>query len=488
MKPTTNNKQRYFQHYFQHDLQHYLKFLNAMLLIATGFVVAPVIAKNTVPNLSLKAFIETATKNDSTFEAILIEQLPLQYRRAALLPESDVIVSLKQLHYFYLNPNHSNADTTLSLSKLFPNTGTDLSLDYNKPATTISDDNASLQFLISQPIAQNAFGKGFQLLDKIIGIENDIIRYQIVEAYEDYLASLTVAYYNWYSAHENLKVGKASLHSSQKLLDNILERKRQKIALPIDVNKMKLSLVGKQENLIILQEIYDSHANLIFKAIRNQGEHPYFPAKIPTKPDALANDIQFDQRYKIFTQESRTYSILNLLEQQGTLEVKKAADDLLPSTNLIVGYELEGQDWGTRERENSLFAGISLSFPIGRSVNKANYEITQIERKKTLLSNQNKYEDLHTNLKNLYSQIQREQKLMKISEQKIKLAEAILKDETENYSFGKVSLNDYIDAVNTADENRFSYTAHSVQLNILLVEWQRLTDQLVDEKIVLKDF
>ena len=75
-----------------------------------------------------------------------------------------------------------------------------------------------------------------------------------------------------------------------------------------------------------------------------------------------------------------------------------------------------------------------------------------------------------------------------MSQKKIKLSEAILKDEAENYSFGKVTLNDYIDAVNRVDENRFSYTEHGVQLNKLLVEWLRLTDQLVDEQVLDRGF
>ncbi|MDH5692081.1 MAG: TolC family protein, partial [Gammaproteobacteria bacterium] len=104
--------------------------------------------------------------------------------------------------------------------------------------------------------------------------------------------------------------------------------------------------------------------------------------------------------------------------------------------------------------------------------------------------NLNKYEELRTNLLNLHLQIEREQKLMDIAQEKIDLAQAILKDETENYSFGKVSLNDYIDAVNDVDENRFSFTEHSVKLNKLLVEWKRLTDRLVDkprgEEILLR--
>lgn len=455
-----------------------------LLLITACLLLAPVMAQEHQPSLSLKAFIQRATQNDSRFEAILIDQLPLQHRRDALLPDSDVILSVKQQYNFYLEQDRSNPESSLSLSKLFTSTGTDVSLSYSKSSSPLTEtDDSSLQFLISQPIARNAFGKGIRLRDQIIGIENDVIRHQIVEAYEDYLASLTAAYYNWYSAYENLRVGEASYQSSRKLLDNILERQRQKIALPVDVNKMELLLIGKKENLIVLQEIYDSISNLIFKAIVHKAATPF----IPLMPDNPVGNVEFEQDYETFTHSSRTYKILRLLERQGSMEVSKAADDLLPSTNLLLGYQLDGEDWGIRNQQRSYFAGISLRWPIGRSVDKAKHNIARIEHKKTMLSNQNKYEDLHTNLKNLFLQIRREQKLITIAQKKIQLAESILKDEAENYSFGKITLNDYLTAVNRLDENRFSYTEHNVQLNKLLVEWLRLTDQLVGEEVLDKD-
>lgn len=460
--------------------------LITVLFITISTVVLPVLAATQTkrPTLPLKEFIQLATQNDVTFETILIDQLSLKHRRDVLLPDSDVIMDVKYQYNFYLKQNRNKPEATVSLSKLFPYNGTQLSLSYNKTASALTTtDDSSLQFLITQPIAKNAFGKGIEIQDKIIGIENDIRRHQIIEAYEDYLASLTAAYYNWYSAYENLKVGQSSYKSNQKLMENIRDRQRQKIALPIDVNKMQLLLIGKKENLIVLKEIYDTYSNLIFKAIRFKGATPY----IPVTPERPVSNVKFEPDYKNFTESSRTYEALHMLEQQGTMQVKKAADDLLPSTNLLLGYQLDGEEWGIQNQERSYFAGISLRWPIGRSVDKAKQSIAKIEHKKTVLSNQNKYEDLRTNLKNLYLQIQREEKLIGVAKKKITLAEAILKDEAENYSFGKVTLNDYIAAVNRVDENRFSYTEHSVQLNKLLVEWLRLTDQLVDDKVLKGD-
>lgn len=460
-----------------------IKILTRVLLIMATIVSWPTLAGTLSKpvKLSLQEFIQQASKNDVTFETILIDQLSLKYRRDILLPDSDLIMDVKYQYNFYINQNRNKPEATVSLSKLFPYNGTQLSLSYNKDASaTTATDNSSLQFLITQPIAKNAFGKSTVLQDKIIGIENDIRRHQIVEAYEDYLASLTVAYYNWYSAYENLKVSQLSYKSNQELMKNIRQRQRQKIALPIDVNKMKLLLISKQESLIVSQEIYNTYSNLIFKAIQHKGTTPY----IPTAPGRPVDKVDFAADYENFTLNSRTYQALDLLEQQGTLQVKKVADDLLPSTNLLLGYQLDGTEWGIKDQERSYFAGISVRWPIGHSVDNAKKAIAQIEHKKTILSNKNKYEDLHTNLKNIYLQIQREQKLITIAKQKNTLAQSILKDEAENYSFGKVTLNDYITAVNRVDENRFNHTEHSVQLNKLLVEWLRLTDQLVNKNVL----
>ena len=61
------------------------------------------------------------------------------------------------------------------------------------------------------------------------------------------------------------------------------------------------------------------------------------------------------------------------------------------------------------------------------------------------------------------------------------MSEAIVRDEKENYSYGKVTLKDLIDEVNKLEDNKFNKIFHSVQLKKLIVEWLRLTDTLVGE-------
>ncbi len=305
-----------------------------------------------------------------------------------------------------------------------------------------------------------------------------MIKHQVTEAYEDYLANIITAYFNWYLAYENLKIGESSYSQNLELLQNIRNRRKNNIALPIDVNKINIQVLVKKENLIKLQEKYDNILNFIKQAVRHSGDETIAP-DYPLMYDD--RKISFDEDYKNFTQNSRTYRILNLLEEKSALEVAKNADALLPSTNLLLGYEMDGDGTGIKNPDDMLFAGVSVTWPFPDQVSRAGLETSKIADKKTRLSNANKYVQLRTDLKTLIIQIKSEEKLISIAEEKIALAESILKDETANYSYGKVSLNDFIDASNRVDENKFSKILRSVQLKVLKTEWLRMTDRLISD-------
>jgi hypothetical protein len=246
-------------------------------------------------------------------------------------------------------------------------------------------------------------------------------------------------------------------------------------------NSFKLLVIGKRERVIALEEVYNNLTNLIQKSIRIETGRPIIPSNAFAYQEM---DVDFERDYVRFQEESRTYEILDLLEEKSSLEVARAADDLLPSTNLLLGYKVSGEDWDLDNNERMVFVGFSVEWPFPDEVDRAAHEVSIIDERKTKLSSQNKYIQIFTDLKNLDIAISRERKLLEIAEEKIKLSEDILKEESENYSFGKVTLNDYIDAVNRLDVNRFNKIFRIVQMNKLMVEWLRLTDILVDRRVL----
>ncbi|MFC1567193.1 TolC family protein [bacterium] len=425
--------------------------------------------------ISIEEFIETSVQNDTTFEEILIDELSLKYEKNLNLPAKDFVLSIKD--QLELNSNDQTGE--VSLTKLFPYIGTNISADYKTSPSSLTASNSSeFTIAISQPIARNAFGKLTRIEDKILDKQIDIKKYQITEAYEDYMALVISTYYDWYAAYENLSIANSSYEQSLKLFENIQSREQSKIALPIDVNKSRIQLLTKKESLITLEEKYESFLNSIKQALR------YSPTETltPINPfDYNKQEIEFEKDYKSFQETSRTYKILNLLKQKSSLDINKYANDLLPSTNLLLSYNLEGDNYTIKNSESNTYIGFSFEWSFSSQVERAKYRISKIEHKKTNLSNENKKIQLETDLRNLYLQIKREKKLIEIAIEKIKLSESILKDETVNYSYGKVTLNDYIDAVNRLDENRFNLLLHSIRLKVLTTEWLRLTDKLVVE-------
>lgn len=430
--------------------------------------------------LTLDEYIQQATKNDTEFEAILIDEMPLQYRKDLNLPARDIVLEIAGEYDYFLSQGRDEPEESVSLSKLFPLSGTELTAEYStSPSFSRPTNSSDFTLTVSQPIAENAFGKATRLQDKIIGVEIDVIKHQVVEAYEDYLAAIITAYFNWYEAYENLKIGESSYQANLKLMENIKDRQKSSIALPIDVNKINLQVLAKKETLINLREKYQNALNFIEQSLRYQGEEVLTPQSTGQYTEA---NIVFEKDFKDFKDHSRTYRILNLLEEKSLFEVEKNANELLPSIDLILGYNVDGSNFEITNEDNMAFAGISMEWPILDQVKRAEHEISKITLDQQKLATTNTHYKLYTEMKDLFQTMNREEQLGKVAEEKIGLAQSVLDDETENYSFGKVTINDYIQAVNVLDSNRFNQVLHNAQYQKLAVEWLRITDRLISRK------
>ncbi|MCK5014374.1 MAG: TolC family protein [Candidatus Omnitrophica bacterium] len=440
--------------------------------------------RNEGRSISLKEFIDLAVTNDTEFERILIDELAFQYKKDLVLPAGDLVLEVKARYDLFLNPDKEEPEAAFSLSRLFPYAGTELTAEYTStPSATSTINSSEFAFTVSQPIAENAFGKATRLKDKIVGVEIDVARHQIIEAYEDYLAAIITGYYDWHEAYENLRIGESSYAENLKLMDNIKERQKSSIALDIDVNKINLQVLAKKETLIGLQEKYENALNFIKEATRYSADEVI----VPQEPDIYEDsDISFESDYKKFKKESRTHQILKLLEDKSSLEVDENADDLLPSINLLIGYNVDGDDHEIRDEETMAYAAISMEWPFPDQIERAEYETAKIALDKQKLTTTSTRYRLYTDIKDLFQSIDREEQLGVIAREKISLAQAVLEDETENYSFGKITINDYIQAVNVLDSNRFNQVLHDAQYRKFTIEWLRITDRLVSKKDIYK--
>ncbi len=429
--------------------------------------------------LSLIDFVKQGTQSDTQFEEILVDQMLLNYQKDLRLPPADLILSVKEQYHLFIEPNKERGETSVSLNQLFPMTGTQIEVGYESTPISATQRNAStISMQVTQSIAQNAFGHSTRLLDKIIGLEVDIARHQVTEAYEDYLSVIIFIYFEWYEAYENLQIGISSYRENLKLLTNIRDRQKSNIALPIDVNKVEIQVMDKHEALITFSDNYTRQSNLIRRILRVAPDKNMIPSPFEYVYEFKSD---FSDAYRDFESQSRTYQILELLGKNSALKMDRDAHDLLPSIDLFMGYEVEGTDFNVEDNDRLFYAGVQFDWPLQDTVDRAEYKISQLNDKKTQYNISNTQYFLRAQLGNVYAEVQRELKLIDIAQKKIVFAQAVLSAETENYTFGKVTLNDYIRAVNALDNARFNYVSHDLRLKKITLEWRRLTDTLITE-------
>lgn len=120
-----------------------------------------------------------------------------------------------------------------------------------------------------------------------------------------------------------------------------------------------------------------------------------------------------------------------------------------------------------------------MSLPLFKTQSKAVFEATKLKELEVASDIRTTQTTLETQLRVLHNQLNTQRSLIEIATKKKQLAYSILKEESENYSFGKIDLNDYIAAVNQYDVARFNEIDRKITYQQLSTEWKRLTDQLV---------
>jgi multidrug efflux pump subunit AcrB/outer membrane protein TolC len=418
-----------------------------------------VMADSTV--ISMNEFIIKATKNDTVFHALLMQRLRYQYDQSVNVSMDALAISVAS--EFSVFPQSGTNYNRISLSQTLPKWGQTLGL-------THTDDDTS--FVFSQDIAKNAFGSSVRLDHRLQSIKTDIARHQLVEAYEDYLYEIIGLYYTWIRQFETLSLARASFRENEKVFQNILSRQEKKIANHTDVNKLKLQTLAKKEHLIATEKEY---VETSFKIRRSLGLsataniQPNTTIVLDAMPNAINVELQDVQA------NSRTFKVLALLNTQAALASDRLAQELLPSIRLTGTLIGQSEPLG--------MMGVSMVFPVTQSKESSTWEVAKINREWREIETLSTSEKLLAMLRSLHNELTAQMELIRLAQRKREVAYAILKAEEDDYSLGKISLNDYIVAVNRYDAARFDEIDRQITFQTLSLQWKKFTDQLVKKSV-----
>ncbi len=429
-------------------------------------------AKDATP-VSLNSFITSACAHDSTFQELLIDTLRLRYAEKLALTPEELLIDVTGEFGVTLG-GEIEPEAQVMLTQLFPKKGSTLKGSVRSTKLASGTQRNELEVIYSVDILRNAFGRIETVQSGIVGLESDIVRYQILQAYELYLKELVLAYYNWLQAYGEHLSALASVKEGHKLLQNIQAKKHRYIANQVDVDKARLQVINKAERVRATLETYQKQSIRIAHAMGKELTTAISPDTINA---VTFYQKQVEENLSSFSFDStRTAKIYAALHISDSLKIEVIKDGLQPSLSLYGGINVSDDS----PSENAkLMAGLTLSFPMYQTHKKAEIETIKIDQRQTSLSSKNVQSKLNMKLTQIQYSMGSKRKAIVIAEEKRALSESILKAESEDYLYGRVSLNDLIQALNTLQTNRLNSVNTRIELARLWVEALDLSDQLI---------
>ncbi|MCG8570251.1 MAG: TolC family protein [Spirochaetes bacterium] len=473
-------------------------FYQLLLILSIHFLV---LGEDGLENqiLNLPDFISAASQN-SHFEEILAEELTLLYGEKLKISPGNFILDISSEYSFkYDDTFFHGLGGSIQLSKLFSYTGTTLTGNYSitpvlsTPVTAVIENSTTpnginfnnnlsskIQFTLEQAIVKNAFGRIYRVEKNIAGLESEVIRLQIIEAYEDYLASLIKIYVDWFTTYSNLENARQNLTEKNLLLKSIQNKQQYSIASAADVRKTELEVMSAEEKLIQYEHDFIIQTYSIRQLI---GKPEHLTNFIPSLDLKFVEVGDMEEAYHHFTQASRLVKIFKLNNQADELNQKILINHLLPEVALETAYSFSGDDLDFKDNLTHEFsAGINASFNIPQpgwlyslKESKQNLENEKLSQKNDLLQ----YED---DFFQLYQNLVYEQKMVTSMDKKLNLSNQVVEDEEKSYNQGNSTLNNLLSTYNSRSTYRINQVIHGANYFNYYINWLKLNDLLINNE------
>lgn len=461
------------------------------ILSLTFILLLPcVLFSQEVEEISLTTFLQQSLNRDPYFRAILMDQYSLWYAKVRGLSSGDIHAEVTGQYKVYLDDGKgdtpSQLEGGLALSKLFPMSGTSITGSVNRSGSMIQGNSViqdSWSLEMAQDIARNAFGKGTRLLENRIELQSELARYQIVESYEEYLASIIDLYQNWYAAAENVKTAKELLQYNRNILGIIARKRQYGVAHPEEVLQMQNQVIDAEMNLLLLtheEERYRIAVREMLHVDESWHHQPVLASEAPEVPDT-------EEVAMAMLAQSRSHAMRQLMEREGVTTLQIAEDNLMPTAKLFGGYSRIDSEYYVSSPRHSVYGGVTAELDFGNTQARAEKKVAEIELERQKLENQHSLMSLRRDARILYRQIAMEKKRLALLEKKITYAQSVLAAQRRNYLIGKATLTQLIDAMNDLSRARYELQYHRVTERRLIYEWKRITDTLVRREDVLRD-
>jgi len=152
--------------------------------------------------LTADDFVRETIKNEPDAGVFLMELLAEKFSGMTVRDAGNLFLSVSPGYSLVFSElSSSRGEASISLDKLFPLSGTRLSVTYNSRPRSFSTKNifnsTELGVTLNQSLLKNAFGKMDRVNFKSAEILVKAAEIKLTESYEDYVAGLYHKYFDW---------------------------------------------------------------------------------------------------------------------------------------------------------------------------------------------------------------------------------------------------------------------------------------------------
>jgi outer membrane protein TolC len=424
---------------------------------------------------NLKKHIELSVNNDPEFQAIISEKNKIKHIVDQGLPSRQVTLSISSENGYSSDSDQNTELISGELSKEIIESGTEFSIGHSKTVRPDRQEDVT-QIRLEQSLYKNMFGRDVRLKKASLSEQEKIKALEITEAEENYFVAILKQYLELSKAFRDYKLSEKIHAESLKLKNNVESKVKSKIASKTDLNRSRLLVLLRQEEILKNKNIFETLKNQIEKSVSI--EFKSFEVK---DSDKLVKKLE-DVAKKIVSPEwkaTRASLIAHLRESSSSKEAKLLDRVNSPELNLVVGYNKDDSSrFSTVIKRNETVVGLRLEIPFGDTKSNADYQISKVDLLKSQIQRRVGAVNFDKAKKDLLNKLTQAREQLNIDSEKVKLTQMIIQEEEKRFSIGRLDLETLIQLKSDFATYRVNQEQSKLTYGQALIDWLALNDKL----------
>lgn len=479
------------------------RFIGSFAFISATVLLPPPAQGSTIGDQASARPVESSLTLESALQSALLNNFDLlredlrvgiadsdlTQARAAFDPSQSVNGTVRQDGSGDASDRNRERTVSTTTSKPFP-TGTRLDATVGMTQEPDTEDDpwrSSLAIALRQPLLEGA-GR-FVNTAEILQRDRDLNAAQL--AFEaralDVLANTAAAYWRLSFQEARRAVLQLSLDIARDLLDEAVARRDLGVATEIDVLRAQSGVADREEALIILDQQIGDATDALFttigilqEATPPRIEVSPLPEKTPPPP------IDPEESYRLARAFDPDLKIRRLTLQNRETDFELARNRSLPNLDLVASGSLRGDDGVAPGAFDAAFqgddyswaVGVEIQFPWTGRADRARTDRARFNRTLAAIDVEDRAQDLTSDLRDSWRQIQSSLDLIEIRRIAVDLEEKTFAEEQARFEEGLSIFRDVAEEQRELDLARLDLLQAQLDLILAAIQLERLTGTL----------